>query len=293
MIERSIPVAVRLDLRATLRPVGMVWGSFRTDGWWRPLRTPDGPATVHIRRDDAGVHARAWGLGAGWVLDRLDHLVGLRDDPDSFRPEHPLVAQLHRRSLGRRYGSTGLIFDALVVAIAAQKVTGKEAAGALRGMARRYSDPAPGPEPLRLPPDPKRLADARYHDFHRLGMERRRADLVIRAARVADRLERLAAEPSATARSALERTPGIGRWTSAETVAISHGDPDAVSVGDFHLKHHVSWHLAGEPRGTDERMIELLEPYRPHRGRVVRLLESAGGYPSYGPRSTIRDFRSH
>ena len=271
----------------------MVWGSFRADGWWRPLRTPEGPATVHIRRDDAAVHARAWGPGSGWALDRLDHLVGLRDDPESFRPSHPLVAELHRRSLGSRYGSTGLVFDALVVAITSQKVTGKEAADALRGMARHYSEPAPGPEPLRLPPDPAQLALARYHDFHRLGMERRRADLVIRVARVADRLERLAGESSETARRALEATPGIGPWTSAETVAVSHGDPDAVSVGDFHLKHHVSWHLAGEARGTDEQMLELLEPYRPHRGRVVRLLESAGGYPSYGPRAPIRSFRSH
>lgn len=290
---RSIPVDVRLDLRPTLRPVSMVWGSFRSDGWWRPLRTPDGPATLHVRRDVAAVHARAWGSGSEWILDRLDGLVGLSDDPESFHPDHPVVAELHRRGLGRRYGATGLVFDALVVAILSQKVTGKEAARALREMAYRYSEPAPGPVPLRLPPDPDRLAGARYHDFHGLGVERRRADLVIRVARLADRLERLSDVPSEDARRALERTRGIGPWTSAETVAVSHGDPDAVSVGDFHLKHHVSWHLAGEPRGTDERMMELLEPYRPHRGRVVRLLESAGGYPSYGPRMTIRDFRAH
>ena len=62
-----------------------------------------------------------------------------------------------------------------------------------------------------------------------------------------------------------------------------------MSVGDFHLKHLVSWALAREPRGTDERMLELLAPYQPHRGRVIRLLElGAPGAPRYGPRMTIR-----
>ena len=63
------------------------------------------------------------------------------------------------------------------------------------------------------------------------------------------------------------------------------GDPDAVSVGDFHLPSMVTWALAGEPRGTDERMLELLEAYRGQRGRVLRLLElTGGGPPRRGPR---------
>lgn len=257
------------------------------------MRTPAGPATLRLRRDDAGVHARAWGEGSGWIIDRLDGWIGLGDRPEEFEPEHPLLAGLHRRSVGRRFAATGLVFEALLVAICSQKVTGKEAAIAMRSMARLMSDPAPGPLPLRLPPDPERIAGARYHDFHRLRMERKRADTLIGAARDAAGIDRLAEADSSDARRYLERLRGVGEWSSAETVAISHGDADAVSVGDYHLKHYVSWHLAGEPRGTDERMLELLEPFRPHRGRVIRLLESAGHYPRYGPRMTIRDFRDH
>jgi 3-methyladenine DNA glycosylase/8-oxoguanine DNA glycosylase len=88
----------------------------------------------------------------------------------------------------------------------------------------------------------------------------------------------------------LERVPGVGQWTSAETVAVSHGDPDAVSVGDYHLKHLVVWHLTGRPRGSDEEMLELLEPFRPHRGRVIRLLETLGWPPRFGPRMPLRSF---
>jgi len=95
-------------------------------------------------------------------------------------------------------------------------------------------------------------------------------------------------EPEA-ARRRLRALPGIGPWTAAEVTALALGDPDAVSVGDFHLPHVVSWALAGEPRGSDERMLELLEPYRGHRGRVLRLLQLAGiTAPRFGPRMPLR-----
>ena len=53
---------------------------------------------------------------------------------------------------------------------------------------------------------------------------------------------------------------------------IALGDSDAVATGDLHLPHMVAWALAGERRGSDERMLELLEPFRGHRARVLRLL---------------------
>jgi 3-methyladenine DNA glycosylase/8-oxoguanine DNA glycosylase len=82
---------------------------------------------------------------------------------------------------------------------------------------------------------------------------------------------------------------GLGPWSVAEVARTALGDADAVSVGDFHVPNVVAWALTGEPRGTDERMLELLEPYRPHRGRVQRLLEASGiRAPSFGPRMEVR-----
>jgi len=54
------------------------------------------------------------------------------------------------------------------------------------------------------------------------------------------------------------------------------GDVDAAIPGDLHLPRVVCYALAGEFRGTDERMMELLEPFRGHRFRIIRLLYSAG-----------------
>lgn len=273
------------DLRRTLAPLG---GYFRPDGWWKPMRTPAGPATVHLRRAGTVVESRAFGPGAPSALALVVGLVGSDDDPATFVTDHPVVAQLARQHPGWRFGRSGLVFEALLRAIVAQKVTGKEAARSGRALGRRFSEPAPGPEDLRLPPDPERLAEAPYYEYHPLGIEQRRADTIRGAAREAVRIDQLADVSANDARVYLERFPGIGVWTSAETVAISHGDADAVSVGDFHLKHIVAWHLTGQPRGSDEEMLALLEQFRPHRGRVIRLLETLGHEPAFGPRQPLR-----
>jgi 3-methyladenine DNA glycosylase/8-oxoguanine DNA glycosylase len=140
-----------------------------------------------------------------------------------------------------------------------------------------------------LPPDPDAMAEAPYHFFHTLHLEKRRADLVRAVSRKAGRIDELAASNPMHAAEVLEAFPGIARWTTAKTLEVSHGDADQVAVGDFHFKHIVVHHLTGRDRGTDEEMLELLEPFRPHRGRVIRLLHTLGHEPKFGPRMTSRD----
>lgn len=292
MAIHRLQVTGALDLRRTLHPLGLAWSARTPDGWWKAMRTPDGPATIRVWRTEDGVAAESWGSGKEWALDRLGDLVGQNDDAREWVPDHPLVAELWRSRPGERMGRTNLVFEAAVFAVLGQKVTGKEAAAGLRGMTWRFSEAAPGPKPLRLPPDPVRLAESPYHAFHDLGVEKRRADTVRRLAADAARIDRLAARAVGDATRYLARFPGVGEWTVNETLVISHGHSDAVSVGDYHLKHVVAWHLAGEERGTDQQMLDLLEPFRPHRARVVRLLEAAGRPPRRGPRMAVRGFEA-
>lgn len=284
---RAIPVEGPLDLRRSLNPLH---GRFADDGWWLTARTPDGPGSLRIRRARDELIGEAWGEGASWLLRGLGEISGLDDDPSIFTTEHPMVSQLHRANPGYRYGCTRLVFDALVVAVCGQKVTGREAGAALRGLFRAFSEPAPGPKPgLRLPPDPERMAQAPYWAFHELHLEKGRADVLRRLSAGAEEIDRLArSEPTAAAR-ALRQYDGVGEWSVAKTLEVSHGDPDQVAVGDFHHKHMVVYHLTGRPRGTDDEMLELLEEFRPHRGRVVRLLHLLGHEPKFGPRMTPRD----
>jgi 3-methyladenine DNA glycosylase/8-oxoguanine DNA glycosylase len=75
---------------------------------------------------------------------------------------------------------------------------------------------------------------------------------------------------------------------------LALGDPDAVSVGDYHLPSLVCWALADEPRGTDERMLELLEPYRGQRARVALLIEHSGVQQRrHAPRMPLRNIASY
>jgi len=183
------------------------------------------------------------------------------------------------------------VFEAAMATIIEQKVPGADAARSWRAVVRTLGDPAPGPPiGLVVPPDPELIARTPYHAFHPLGLERRRAETLRRAGASGRRLAEAAAMPLDAARRRLDALPGLGPWSAAEIAIVALGDADAVSMGDYHLPHQMSWALASEPRGSDERMLELLEPYRGHRGRVLRLLFTAGiEAPRYGPRLPLRN----
>jgi 3-methyladenine DNA glycosylase/8-oxoguanine DNA glycosylase len=254
-------------------------------GCWRASRTPDGPVTTALTVDGGHVDAEAWGPGAAWSLEHLPDLLGEHDDTlDAFDPPPGLVRDLLRRS-DVRIGRSLAVSEALFPTILEQRVTGPGARRSYRSLVHRLGEPAPGPADLKLPPSPEALAATPSWVFHRAGVERQRADTIARAMRRAERLDEAASMPMADAHRRLQAFPGIGAWTANEVALVALGDPDAVSVGDFHTKNVVAHALAGEPRATDERMLELLEPYRGHRARAVMLIERAGiGAPRYGPR---------
>jgi 3-methyladenine DNA glycosylase/8-oxoguanine DNA glycosylase len=282
-----------LDLRATLWPFVRGPGdptiSLAPGAVWRATRTAEGPATVELRLSGGHLLVEAWGPGAEAALDDVPALVGLHDRPAPLPSGHPLVAALARRLPGLRIGRSGAVLEALVPAILEQKVTGTEARRAYRLLVERHGEVAPGPHGLRLPPDAATLAALPYYAFHPLGVEARRADTIRRAASRGAWLEELGRLPLPDSARRLAALPGVGAWTVAEVSSRAFGDPDAVSVGDFHLPNLVCWALAGEPRGDDQRMLELLEPYRGQRGRVIRLLEASGlRAPRFGPRLAPR-----
>ncbi len=305
MAQRLLALDGPLDLRATLRGAGRPPVTLmRAGAAWRASHTPDGPATVAVDTGIAGgsgvarpgvvVRVRAWGPGAGWVLDHAHDLTGLSDSGvEEFQlrlaARHPVVAALARRSPGLRVARTHAVVERLTTAVLEQKVVSADARASYRRLVSRYGAPAPGPGAalgLRLPPAPAALARIPSGAFRPLGVEAKRADTVRRVAANAHRLEQCTRLPLAEAYRRLQVLPGVGPWTAAEVAATALGDPDAVSVGDYHLPNLVSWALAGEPRGDDDRMLELLEPFRGHRGRVVALLEGSPGRraPRYGPR---------
>jgi 3-methyladenine DNA glycosylase/8-oxoguanine DNA glycosylase len=260
--------------------------------WWA-AQTPAGDATIALSVHGSRVSASAWGDGAGWLLDRVPQLLGSGDDWSSVDvAAYPALARVLRSRPGMRLCATGLVMDSLVPAVLEQKVTGMEARRAWRAMLHWYGTPAPGPTPvpMRVPPAAAVLREIPTWDWHRMGVDIKRQATIRAAASVAHRLEQATAE---TVLTRLRVVPGVGEWTAAETAQRAFGHPDAVSVGDYHIKNWVTYALTGRPRGTDLEMVALLTPWAGQRQRVVRLIELTGqGAPRFGPRFAPNDIRA-
>ncbi|HVL64611.1 MAG TPA: DNA-3-methyladenine glycosylase 2 family protein [Actinomycetota bacterium] len=287
MLERTIRSPHTIDLTATVAPLAHGDGSVRLgrDSVDRAVVTPDGPASQRIEASGGEVRVEAWGPGASWLLESAPSLIGCRDDADGFEPKG-VLRDLHRARPGLRIGATSRVFETLVPTILGQKVTTVAARRAMRKLVADYGSPAPGPLGLRLPPTPDRIVEIPYWEWHALGVERRRAETIRFAASCSSRLE--GAPDADRLRHMLEALPGVGPWTVAKTMRVVTGDADAVETGDFHIPNTIAWVLAREERGDDARMLELLEPYRGHRGRVVRIVCSSGRRaPARGPRVRV------
>jgi endonuclease III len=298
--ERVWDAGRPVDLLSTLLPLvrgtgDPAHGIDAAGGFWWAARTPDGEGTLSLRAAGAIVTAKAWGPGSEWLLDRVPVLLGEGDDWSALDlSAHPRLSDVLRRRPGMRLPATGLVLDVLVPAILEQRVTGKEARRAWRLLLRWYGTAAPGPNPqLRVPPPAEVLLSIPSWDWHRMGVDGRRSRAVRAAATVASRLEECAhMEPSA-ALARLRVVPGVGEWTAAETAQRALGHPDAISVGDYHLKDVVVHYFTGRARGDDDEMCALLEPWAGQRQRVVRLVELSGvGKPRFGPRFAPTDIRA-
>ncbi|MDQ1046050.1 DNA-3-methyladenine glycosylase [Streptomyces sp. V4I2] len=249
---------------------------------WRASLTPAGPGTLRVAAVGGAVRGEAWGPGAEWLLERLPGLLGADDDPAVFAPRHRVVARAWHRRPGLRLTRTGLVLESLIPSILEQKVTTDEAYRAWRSLVRKFGEPAPGPAAggrLWVMPAPRTWALIPSWEWHRAGVDNKRASTILRAVRVAGRMEEAVLMPPAQARARLEVVPGVGPWTSAEVVQRSHGAADAVTVGDLHLPGIVGWALAGDRDADDSVMLELLEPYAGQRHRAARLILLGGRTP--------------
>jgi 3-methyladenine DNA glycosylase/8-oxoguanine DNA glycosylase len=288
-----------VDLRLTLGPLGRgphdPTTRWDAAGLWRTFLTPDGAATLRLTQAAGAIDAVAWGPGAHWAIDGVPELLGAADDWSTLDVSgHPLLADVRRRTTGMRLMRTRRVIEALVPAVLEQKVTSVEAYRSWARLVRAHGAAAPGPAPegMRVGPSAETWRYIPSWEWHAAGVDPRRSRVVVDAMRVASALERTTqlSDGEEVARR-LRTVNGIGSWTAAEVAQRAHGDPDAISVGDYHLASIVGYALTGM-KADDDGMLELLAPWAGQRQRVVRLILCSGLMPPrHGPRATITDHR--
>lgn len=258
----------------------------------RAVLTPDGPATVLLDWGSGRLDVETWGPGGEWAARSAIAMTAIDRVVEPPPGDHRLIREAARRHPTLAAGASGDLYHALLPTIIEQRITAGEAVRQWARLVYRLGEPAPGSfDGLLLPPRPERLAKLPTWWFHPLGIEGKRAQTLVAVARVAANSSRLwdwAALPHAQVAEKLALIRGVGLWTIGIVMGPVCGDDDAVAIGDCHFPNVVAWNLAGEPRGDDSRMVELLEPYRPQRGRVIRLLGLAGRRPpAFGPKRRI------
>jgi 3-methyladenine DNA glycosylase/8-oxoguanine DNA glycosylase len=250
------------------------------------FRMSNGPVTLHLAQiGPTTIEAIAWGPSAALALEQVPAICGAHDDPDAFTTDHEGMQRIARRFRKMRSPRVPWTFESLVAIILQQRIAFVEAAQGWAKIARERGSDAPGPLGLRLFPDKQTLLDMPTWAYRESLVDRKR-ELAIRALldhdeEIVGSLEKSFDEIRAT----LQRIPGIGPWTIESFLGQSRGDPDAVPTADYWIPHMVSFALTGKPRSDDAEMLALLERFRPHRGRALRLLGAAGySAPRHGPR---------
>lgn len=254
----------------------------------------------------------AWGPGAPAAAAQAPAWMGALDDWSGFedprfqRSLPDSVTATRRVRPGLRLPSGGALLETLAAVILEQRVTGLEAHYAWTRLVTRFGDAAPGPTPstttragretvLRLAPTGAQWRAIPSWEWHAARVDAQRRNTITAVARRESAWRRLEAQGVRLEEldRALTSIPGVGVWTAAETLQRTHGAPDHVSFGDFHVAHFVGQALIGR-RVDDEGMERLLAPWTGHRQRVVRLLYASGAKnPSYGPRLAPQDHRRH
>lgn len=240
------------------------------------FRTPEGPVTVEAGHRAAELDVRLWGPGSQWVAPGIPGLLGLTDDPGAFRPLHPVVRRLWQRFPGTHLPVRPRIFDRVVQVVVLQLVKSSEGHRAWKRIVWEFGEPAPGPQGLTLPPTPETLAGLSDAAFVAHGVPHKQARTLLRVAVAAADLEAAAREGHGRLAGILRGIRGIGPWTVGYVCGTALGHADALLPGDYNLPRAVCAILAGERKGDDRRMMELLEPFRGHRFRVVKLIWQSG-----------------
>lgn len=282
----SLPVQGPYSLVDSLRiqrfgrsdPTSMVERTPLQERYAKCSLTAEGPVTLvawtNADVEPTRVEVALYGAGAKALIPRLRDVLGL-DDAADFATTHPRLAHLRAGFRSTRLVHALSLPELHAILVLQQRITFAEAARSWRAMVALGGQAAPGPLPLLVPPGPEQWLALRQPGARALGIDAHRWRALQHAAGAAREVAARAHDREELERFVM-RLPGTGPWTTGLLRGLGTADADAIVLGDVHLPHDISALFTGVPMGSDEKMVALLEPFRPHRFRVVRVLMGSG-----------------
>lgn len=235
------------------------------------------PAILEFSREGESIVVHAHGPHAHDLLAETMTCLKQDDRYHSFSTEDSGIHRLHRRHAGLRILRFPWLYDSTCSAILQQRIRTVDAVRDWGRIARRWGTKITvGHLELRCFPPAETLAQVPDFALRSLNIDAQRTKTLLRFARESCFVPLKPAANFSRLRDQLQRIPGIGPWTTETVLGYGAGDSDAAIPGDLHLPHVVCYALAGENPGSDDRMMELLEPFRGHRFRIIRLLYASG-----------------
>lgn len=257
------------------------------------LLTPEGPVHLVANQRAQQLKIELQGAGAEWMEPQLRSFFGLDFTPPQIQGLRKL-RQIAYDLRGLRLVRMPTVYTTLVQVILQQLISYRDACYGWRKLAQRYGTPVSGCDDLWFPPSAETLAELRSPQFIECCVLPQHGKRIVEVSRVADKIE--ATWNAGQADNALDVTseqllalPGIGPWTVGLLRGGALGDADAEVLGDYSMPKLVSYFfendLQAADQATDDDMLRLLEPYRPHRFYVLTLLNrGAKPPPRRGPR---------
>ena len=261
---------------------------------WRGIRTPDGPGHAARRAPDPATATSTPRPGAPAPTGRsttCPAMLGADDDPTGFEPLHPLRGRgpaapaappVRRQPPG--LGGAGRRRSSSRRSPARRRSPGSAgwSTGTASGRPARAASCGSGSS--RAPTPSARIPSWEWLRMH---IDPARSRTLVRAATVADTLERLTRRRRR--RQAPHACPAIGEWTVRRGAVARLRRPRR---GQLRRLPHRQGHRLGRDRHAVRRRAScaaFLEPWRPQRNRAVVLIHGlAGGRPRRGPRMAPR-----
>lgn len=194
--------------------------------------------------------------------------------------DDPVLSQLTRLLRGLRPVRSPTVFEAVVMAVCSQQISGVVARRLRTRLVQSF-----GPKVVHdgrdyfAFPSPQRLAPAPIGELRSLGLSERKAEYILGLARaVADGsfdLEGLRGLSDEEARSRLLAVRGLGPWTVHWTLSRGLGRRDIFPGQDLALRRLVSRLYLGGERATDAAVAAVTQRWQGYRSLVTTYIFAA------------------